>query len=119
MKVVQKIKDLGVIVETAEDMPVAPIPIIEARDSMAPDLFDGFSNTLNIDTTVLLAFVSDLSHDNVETKDWHQPMVAHQIRMERNDQMLPSLLWPACGSRKLVCTREAADRALEIVATSE
>jgi hypothetical protein len=37
--------------------------------------------------------------------------------MEREEPMLPSVLWPACGSRKLVCTRQAAQRALEIVET--
>ena len=46
-------------------------------------------------------------------------MISYQIKMERNDHLLPSVLWPACGARKLVCTREAAERALEIVETSK
>lgn len=104
-------------------------------------------------------------------------VISHQINMEREDHLLPSILWyalseslftvlfdlsgfeskispgghlcsnercrgprglrlaltfqlfraiadseifnrPACSSRKLVCTREAAERALEIVETS-
>lgn len=44
-------------------------------------------------------------------------VIAYQIKMEKEDHMLPSLLWPVCGSRKMVCTRQAADRALEIVKT--
>jgi hypothetical protein len=119
VKILQKIKGLGVILETAEDIPLAPIPIFEAQERMVPDPYDGFSDTLNVDTTLLLAFASDLSHDSVESKDWHHNMISYQIKMEKVDQMLPSLLWPACGSRKLVCTREAADRALEIVGTSK
>ena len=119
VKILQKIKDLGVLLETAEDIPTAPIPISEAQEKMVPDPYDDFSDTLNIDTTLLLAFASDLSHDSVESKDWHHHMISYQIKMEREDQMLPSVLWSACGNRKLVCTREAADRALEIVETSE
>ena len=84
---------------------------------MLPDPFIGMSDTLNIDTTILLAFASDLSHDSVESEEWHNRMIAYQIKMEREDPMLPSVLWPACNSRKLVCTREAADRALQIVET--
>jgi hypothetical protein len=84
---------------------------------MLPDPFGGMSDTLNIDTTVLLAFASDLSHDSVGSEEWHNRMIAYQIKMEREEPMLPSVLWPACGSRKLVCTREAADRALKIVET--
>jgi hypothetical protein len=116
-KVLQKIKALGVILETAEDMPDTPIPLSQARERMVPDPFEGLSDTLNLDTTILLAFVSDLSHDSVECKDWYHPMIASQIKMEREDHLLPSFLWPACGSRKLVCTREAAAKALEIVET--
>lgn len=37
--------------------------------------------------------------------------------MEKEEPMLLSVVWPACGSRKLVCTRDAADRALQIVDT--
>ena len=37
--------------------------------------------------------------------------------MEKEDQVLPDNVWPACGSRKLVCTREAAIRMNEIVDT--
>ena len=119
LKILQKIKDLDVIVETAEDVQIAPITVAEVSDRMLPDPFDGFSDTLNVDTTLLLAFASDLSYDSVESKDWHHRMIFHQIKMEKQDHLLPSVLWPACGIRRLVCTREAADRALEIVATSK
>lgn len=71
VKILQKIKSLGVILETSEDIPDAPISISEARDRMAPDPFDGFSETLNVDTALLLAFASDLSHERVDSKDWH------------------------------------------------
>ena len=71
VRILQKIKGLGVILETSDDIPDAPISISEARHRMVPDPFDGFSEILNVDTTLLLAFASDLSHDRVESKDWH------------------------------------------------
>jgi len=37
--------------------------------------------------------------------------------MEKEDRVLPNNVWPACGSRKLVCTREAAIRMREILDT--
>ena len=46
-KVLQKIKDLGVILETADDIPEHPLPISDVRDRMIPDPFDDLSDTLN------------------------------------------------------------------------
>lgn len=37
--------------------------------------------------------------------------------MESQDQLLPSIVWPACGAKKLICTREAVARAQEIIGT--
>lgn len=39
------------------------------------------------------------------------------MEMESEDQLLPSIVWPACGARKLICTREAVARAQEIIDT--
>ena len=117
LKVLQRIRDLGVILETADDALNAPT-ISEAFHRMLPDPFDGFSDTLNVDTTLLIAFISDMTHDKLQSKDWHNRNITDQITREAKKPLLPSHLWPACGSRKLVCTHEAADRALEIVATS-
>ena len=48
-------------------------------------------------------------------RDWHNEDIARQIKLEAEDQLLPSRLWSACGERKMVCTRDAADRMQEIV----
>lgn len=37
------------------------------------------------------------------------------MEMESQDLLLSSIVWPACGARKLVCTREAVARAQEII----
>jgi hypothetical protein len=106
---------LGVIVQTVEDLPEASPPVDAVLQQLAADRFESFSEVLNIDCTVLLAFASDLSHGRVEPEDWHNKAISRQIEMESNDQLLPNSLFPACGSREMVCTREAAVRMLEIV----
>lgn len=112
--VLQHIRALGVTVQTAEDIPLSR-PVAEVLHLLAADRYSTFSKTINLDCTILLAFVSDLSHGRVAPQDWHNKDIARQIKLEAEDQLLPSSLWPACSDRKLVCTREAADRMHEIV----
>lgn len=111
-----RIQKLGIEVIRAEDIREAK-PISEVLDQMAGDPYAGFSDVLNVDCTILLALVSDLSHGSVAVEDWQHRAVKAQIEREKDDQLLPKVLWPACGSRKLVCSKEAADRCREIVAT--
>ncbi|RDL39708.1 Uncharacterized protein BP5553_04048 [Venustampulla echinocandica] len=113
-KVLQKIRNLGVTVQTSEEWPIGP-PVATVLDSLIADRFETFTSVLNVDCTILLAFASDLSHGRVEPEDWHNQMISRQREMEAEEQLLPDSLWPACGSRKLVCTREAAVRMQEIV----
>lgn len=114
--VLQKIRDLGITVQTAESFPANIPPVDSVLTQMVSGRFDNFTDTINVDCTILLAFASDLSHGRVESEDWHNKAISRQIEMESEDQLLPSSLWPACGGRKLICTREAAVRMQEIVA---
>jgi len=82
---------------------------------MISDEYRDFTETLNIDCTILLALVSDISHFQVAEAPWFNRGVRRQIEIEANQQLLPSILWPALGDRKLVCSREAAKRMREIV----
>lgn len=114
--ILSKIRDLGVIVQTSEMITEPPL-LSEAIRKMAAERFESFSEVLNVDCTILLAFASDLSHGRVESEDWHNKAISRQIEMEAEDQLLPSSLWPACGSKAMVCTRHAAVRMQEIVET--
>lgn len=113
--VLQQIRDLGVTVQTSEEVLSQYPPLSLVVERMALDRFESFSDVLNIDCTILLAFASDLSHGRVQSEDWHNKAISRQIEMESGDQLLPSNLWPACVSREMVCTKEAAIRMQEIV----
>lgn len=74
--------------------------------------------TLNIDCTILLALVSDLSHTaNHPILPNYNSAITRQIELETRDHLLPSSLWPAMADKNLVCTQEAAKRMKEIVDT--
>lgn len=112
--ILSQIKGMGIQVQRSEDLQPAP-PLADVLNRVSVNPFADFTDPVNIDCTILLALVSDLSHCPVETEEWHHRAVKRQIEMERDDQLLPKSLWPACGPRKLLCTQEAAQRMHEIV----
>ena len=112
--VLQQIRDLGVIIETKEDIGY-PGPVSAVLSRMVGDPLIDFTDTLNVDCTMLFAYISDLSHGQVEPKDWHHQFLCKQMKSESQEQLLPSTVWPTCGARRMVCTREAINRALAIL----
>nr|POF14061.1 hypothetical protein CFP56_03085 [Quercus suber] len=95
---------------------IQPVPLIdEALLNMAPNPTENFSDVLNIDCTILLALVSEFSHAKVSKEPWFHAALRRQVEIEGNENLLPALLYPAMGSRRLVCTREAVSRMREIV----
>lgn len=114
--VLRSIEAMGIVVETADMLHTPPPFGPQILAKMVVNPFASFSDTINVDCTMLLAFISELSHNSkVETKDWHIEAIRKQIELEKEDQLLLSKLWPACASRKLVCTADAAKRMYEIV----
>ncbi|PYH43868.1 uncharacterized protein BP01DRAFT_344166 [Aspergillus saccharolyticus JOP 1030-1] len=88
----------------------------EALLRLLPKPFKRFTPTLNVDCTLLLAAVSDLSHyKNISTSPIHHRAINRQIEIEHTRPLLPTELWPAMVGRDLVCTEEAAQRMQEIV----
>ncbi|MCJ1266431.1 hypothetical protein MMC22_006316 [Lobaria immixta] len=72
--------------------------------------------TLNVDCTILLALISDLSHSpQTPHSPSHHRAITRQIELEARDHLLPEYLYPALEGRDLVCTAEAATRMREIV----
>lgn len=85
---------------------------------LLPQPFRNFTPTLNVDCTLLLAMVSDLSHvKGMPISPSFHKAIVRQIEVEREKPLLPTELWPAMGDHELVCTKEAATRMREIVNT--
>ncbi|KAJ5636133.1 uncharacterized protein N7484_009446 [Penicillium longicatenatum] len=83
---------------------------------LLPQPFKHFTSILNVDCTLLLAMVSDLSHiKNLPILPSFHRAIVRQIEVDKEMPLLPSELWPAMGSRELVCTSEAGTRMREIV----
>ena len=115
-KVIADCEAAGVVVHSGDDMP-SPPGITEAIPLIAPDPFETFSKALNIDCTILLAVVSEFSHAKVSKEPWFHTALQRQVEIEDNENLLPSLLYPAMWNHRLVCTKEAAKRMREIVDT--
>ncbi|KAK4505111.1 hypothetical protein PRZ48_003074 [Zasmidium cellare] len=106
----------GAVVFCGDDLQHT-LSLQEALPTMAPDPFSLFSDTLNIDCTILLALVSEFSHARVSKEPWFHKALQRQVEIEGNENLLPALLYPAMAEHKLVCTKEAAKRMREIVDT--
>ncbi|KAL4948611.1 hypothetical protein BDW69DRAFT_198759 [Aspergillus filifer] len=86
--------------------------------NLLPNRFKRFTPILNVDCTILLAIISDLSHyKTIEQSAKHHKAINRQIEIERERPLLPTELWPAMENHQLICTSEAAKRMREIVET--
>lgn len=106
-----------------------PYPSLDAKSSpwaspnrcsgfekLLPDPHSCLTPTLNVDCTILLALISDLSHSpRTPHSPTHHQAITRQISLEVSDPLLPDSLYPALEGRDLVCTAEAATRMREIV----
>lgn len=94
---------------TADDLPL---------ETLLPEPSSKFTKTLNVDCTLLLALVSDLSHNsNLTPSPSHHRAIIRQIEIEQEQPLVPTELWPAVENHPLVCTKEAIKRMKEIVDT--
>ncbi|RMJ26182.1 hypothetical protein PHISP_02925 [Aspergillus sp. HF37] len=83
---------------------------------LLPNTFKRLTPTLNVDCTLLLAIVSDLSHSkDIQPSPIHHRAINRQIEIDRQQPLLPTELWPAMDARVLICTEEAAQRMHDIV----
>lgn len=111
-----KIRATGATVQCADDLEPAP-PLESVLPKLLVDRSRNLSETLNIDCTILLAIISDISHSEVPMQDWFPRAVKAQIKAEAEDRLLSTQLYPTMDSHPMVCTTEAAVQMKEIVAT--
>jgi hypothetical protein len=106
----------GATVICGKDCP-SPPPLAKALVRMVPTPLDAVTSTVNLDCTILLALASDISHGKATKQPWMARHVAQQFEEEDEVKMLSETLYPVLRGRELVCTKEAAKRACEIVGT--
>ncbi|KAF2429804.1 hypothetical protein EJ08DRAFT_268477 [Tothia fuscella] len=108
------IRLLGCTVQTAGQIPLTP-SIDSVLDDLVVDDRRSFSTTLNIDCTILLGLVSDISHGRVEEQPWFNNDIRRQIKSEEVEKLMPNILWPTLCGHPLICTKLAIYRMREIV----
>lgn len=115
--ILDRIRSRGAVIDLGyQDVPFDNLDNIFSR--LLPSPHPPLTDTLNIDCTILLALVSDLSHAaNHPVLPSYNAAIIRQIEIETRDHLLPSSLWPAMADKDLVCTQEASKRMREIVAT--
>ena len=121
LPILHRIRSTGAIVDLgSQEDGSESLKILRARifSRLLPSPHPPLTDTLNIDCTILLALVSDLSHtSNHPILPSYNAAITRQIELETREHLLPSSLWPAMADKKLVCTQEAATRMIEIVDT--
>lgn len=78
------------------------------------------TETLNVDCSLLLALISDLSNlrpSSIPASLSRYRAIQRQMDLEALEPLLSTHLWPAVQNRNLVCTTEAANKMKEIVGT--
>ncbi|CAI6341008.1 unnamed protein product [Periconia digitata] len=116
--VLDKVRATGAIVQCSNDLSLQdnpPLPSV--LQTLLPDQSHTLSETLNIDCTILLALISDISHRDCPVLDFYPHEVKMQIAEEKDKKLLPTSIYPLIGSHAMVCTQDAADQMNLIVDT--
>jgi hypothetical protein len=127
--IVEDIRKTGATVECAAELqsrfsghPSALNSLTPAArfSRMLPRAHPPLTSTLNIDCTMLLALISDISHFNLQNlpnapNGKYHSAILRQIRSEESASLLESEIFPILLARRLHCTSHAARRMREIV----
>lgn len=122
--VLNQIRSYGITVECGgyvSSTQIGDHPNVDASDKqgfshLVPNPFKRFTSTLNVDCTLLLALVSDLSHfKNIQPSPGLHRAINRQIELDKEQPLITTEVWPAMDAHELICTDEAARRMREIV----
>ncbi|KAM0561298.1 hypothetical protein ACHAPJ_003177 [Fusarium lateritium] len=94
-------------------------PLDVAIDNLVGDELASLTSTINLDHTILIDIISDLTHLNLEPQPWQLRTTRAQIEEENAHEggLMARVLYPVLAGRKLVCTREAAAHFHDILQT--
>lgn len=98
-------------------MATPPPPPDEALENLLGYEFAGLTPTLNIDHSILVDLISDITHFRLEVQPWHEHTTSWQIEEELTHEggVMAKTLYPILAGRRLVCTREAAEHFHELL----
>ncbi|PTB67594.1 hypothetical protein BBK36DRAFT_1116680 [Trichoderma citrinoviride] len=110
-----------IIVEdsSSEFMKTPPPPLQEAIQNLIGNDFDGLTDTLNMDHTILVDLISDITHLQLQPQPWQAQTTRLQIEEEgkHDGGVMVRALYPVLQGRTLVCTQEAAEHFHQVLAT--
>ncbi|KAI8635235.1 hypothetical protein F5Y19DRAFT_469103 [Xylariaceae sp. FL1651] len=109
-------RDIGVNVSSGSTLPPVPPLSYDLLHEMVPSPRASITQVLNIDTSVLVALTSDISHFQVQKEPWFGQSQKDHIDLE-SKEAITTRLFPLLGHHVLVCTREAAESLARIVHT--
>ena len=113
-----KLKTIGCELTLADGVGDSDPPLSSALERMPVNPLARLTSTLNIDCTILISLISDISHvSDLQPEQWFNAMLREQLRFERQEALLPNLLYPVLRGRRLVTTKRAADQCQVIVDT--
>ena len=116
--ILERIRSTGAVIDLGDQGASTRLLPEGVFPRLLPSPHPPLTDTLNIDCTILLALVSDLSHTaNHPILPNYSSAITRQIELETREHLLPSSLWPAMAGKDLVCTHEAAKRMKDIVDT--
>ncbi|KAL7795156.1 hypothetical protein V8C37DRAFT_45471 [Trichoderma ceciliae] len=99
-------------------MQTPPPPFQDAVRNLMGDEFDGLTDTLNMDHTILVDLISDITHLQLQPQPWQAQTTRLQIEEERrHGGVMVRALYPILQGRTLVCTQEAAEHFHEVLST--
>ena len=113
----EDIRATGAILHCADEVP-RHVKIEDALPNLIMDEsrdFSGFSETLNVDCSILIALCSDISHREVGLEECYKQDLIRQREEESKEKLLPVWLYPALVDHSLICTEEAAESLRKIV----
>ncbi|KAJ6443156.1 D-arabinitol 2-dehydrogenase [Purpureocillium lavendulum] len=94
-------------------------PLSNAIEHLLGHEFDGLTETLNVDHTILIDLISDITHARLQPQPWQEETTRAQIVEENlsDGGVMAQTLYPILDGRKLVCTKEAAEHFHEVLRT--
>ncbi|KAI0470207.1 hypothetical protein F4859DRAFT_486037 [Xylaria cf. heliscus] len=115
-KIVKSCRDMGVNMLCGNATPPLLPLSKDLLHEMVPSPRGSITAELNIDTSVLVALISDISHSQVTKQPWLGQSQKDHIDLETSDPLIPKLC-PLLSHHTLVCAREAARSLARIVHT--